>query len=212
MSVLTFDWTQIAYIGSPMMVPWWAELHIFGGFILFYWIMVPIFYYTNVWNFAYFPLWGVQPFDNTGNEYNVSRVLTKDDTFDLEAFEKYSPLYLTATYATTYLLAFALSTCIIVQTILYHGHSLLNSFKRVKVEKDDIHAKLMRNYPEVPNWWYMLVIAFFFSMAIIACEVWKTGVPVWSLAIAVLLPCIYVIPNGFIFAMTGQGVRIPLLL
>ena len=29
-------------------VPWWAEVHIFFGFVLFYWIMTPILYYTNV--------------------------------------------------------------------------------------------------------------------------------------------------------------------
>ena len=26
MSVLTFDWMQISWIGSPLMVPWWAEV------------------------------------------------------------------------------------------------------------------------------------------------------------------------------------------
>jgi len=29
-------------------VPWWAEVHIFVGFVLFYWILTPILYYTNV--------------------------------------------------------------------------------------------------------------------------------------------------------------------
>lgn len=48
MSVVTFDWSQIAWIGSPLMIPWWAEVHVFAGFVLFYWIMVPILYYTNV--------------------------------------------------------------------------------------------------------------------------------------------------------------------
>lgn len=45
---MTFDWSQIAWIGSPLMIPWWAEVHVFAGFVLFYWIMVPILYYTNV--------------------------------------------------------------------------------------------------------------------------------------------------------------------
>jgi OPT family oligopeptide transporter len=31
MSVLTFDWSQITWIGSPLMVPWWAEVQIFAG-------------------------------------------------------------------------------------------------------------------------------------------------------------------------------------
>lgn len=32
------------------------------------------------------------------------------------------------------------------------------------------------------------------------------GVPIWALLLSVMLPVIYVLPSGFIFAMTGQGV------
>lgn len=103
--------------------------------------------------------------------YNVTRVLMKDDTFNLTAYDEYSPLYMPAAYAITYMLAFALTTCVIVHTILYHGRSVLNGLRRIKVEKDDIHAKLMKNYPEVPDWWYALVFVFFFCMAILAMEV-----------------------------------------
>jgi OPT oligopeptide transporter protein len=71
----------------------------------------------------------------------------------------------------TYLLAFALSTCVIVHTGLYHGQSLINGLKRIKIEPDDIHAKLMRNYPEVPEWWYASAFCLFFGMAVIAVEV-----------------------------------------
>lgn len=39
-------------------------------------------------------------------------------------------------------------------------------------------------------------------------QVWDTGVPVWSLILAVLLPVVYILPNGFIYAMTGQGVSV----
>jgi OPT family oligopeptide transporter len=48
MGILTFDWLQISWIGSPLVTPWWAELNIGLGFILFYWIIVPIMYYKNV--------------------------------------------------------------------------------------------------------------------------------------------------------------------
>jgi hypothetical protein len=30
---------------------------------------------------------------------------------------------------------------------------------------------------------------------------------VWALLLALLLPVIYILPSGFIYAMTGQGVR-----
>jgi hypothetical protein len=30
------------------LVPWWAEVHVFLGFVLFFWIMTPALYYSNV--------------------------------------------------------------------------------------------------------------------------------------------------------------------
>ncbi len=36
MSIFTFDWAQIAYIGSPLATPWWAEANIAGSMVLFY--------------------------------------------------------------------------------------------------------------------------------------------------------------------------------
>jgi OPT family oligopeptide transporter len=48
MSFLTFDWNEIAWVSSPLMVPWWAQVHIISGFVLFFWIVTPILYYTNV--------------------------------------------------------------------------------------------------------------------------------------------------------------------
>ena len=77
----------------------------------------------------------------------------------------------------TYLLAFALSTCVIVHALLYHGRTLLNGFKRIRIEDDDIHLKLMQNYPEVPDWWYASAFVFFFCLSIVAAEV-RSLVPV----------------------------------
>ena len=59
----------------------------------------------------------------------------------------------------------------LVHTALYHGQNLLDGMKKIKTERDDIHAKLMRNYPEVPEWWYMSAFCFFFCVAVIAVEV-----------------------------------------
>nr|GAT56178.1 predicted protein [Mycena chlorophos] len=211
MSVITFDWTEITWVGSPLMIPWWAQVHIFTGFVLFIWILLPTLYYTNTWDLAYFPITAIVPYDRFGNEYDVARVITATHTFNATAYDEYSPLYLPATYAMTYLLAFALSTCVIVHTVLYHGQSLVNGFKKMRVEADDIHAKLMRNYPEVPDWWYLLSFCVFFSLSIVAVEVWHAQVPVWALLLSVALPVIYILPSGFIYAMTGTEITLNVL-
>ena len=36
MSILTFDWAQITFIGSPLATPWWAEADIAGSIVFFF--------------------------------------------------------------------------------------------------------------------------------------------------------------------------------
>lgn len=39
---LTFDWAQIAYIGSPLLTPWWAAANIVTGLAIVIWAVAPI--------------------------------------------------------------------------------------------------------------------------------------------------------------------------
>lgn len=39
---LTFDWAHIAYIGSPLLTPWWAAANIVTGLVVVIWILAPI--------------------------------------------------------------------------------------------------------------------------------------------------------------------------
>jgi hypothetical protein len=86
-----------------------------------------------------------------------------------------------------------------------------NGFRRVHTEEEDVHAKLMRAYPEVPDSWYATICLLFFMVAIVTVEVWPTDMPVWALALSVFIPTLYLLPCGFIFAVTGQGASINLV-
>lgn len=211
LSVLTFDWTQISWVGSPLMIPWWAEVHIFLGFALFWWVVQPIMYYTNSFWMAYMPMGQASTYDRFGNVYNVSRVLTPDITLNLTAYEEYSQLYLSPSYVAFYLVTFAISTCILTHTALYHGKTLWNSFRNIDPEEEDIHAKLMKAYPEVPTLWYWGVVVVFFVVACAAVQAWPTKVPVYSLFLALALPAVYMLPAGLIFAVTGQALSLNVL-
>lgn len=116
---------------------------------------------------------GTNSFDRFGNVYNITKVI-KNGVLDEDAYQNYSALYLPATFVMTYVLAFALSSAVLVHTALYHGRSLWNGLRRIKIEPDDIHAKLMRIYPEVPAWWYGLAFVLFFCCVVIAVEVSRT--------------------------------------
>jgi len=52
----------------------------------------------------------------------------------------------------TFTLAFALTTAAVVHTVLHQGPRIYKTLRFGKAEEDDIHMKLMRQYPEVPDW------------------------------------------------------------
>lgn len=88
----TFDWSQIAYIGSPLVVPTWAILNVLASLVFWIYIISPALYYTNTWYTAYLPMQSNSVYDNMGMTFNVSRVVNKKDgfTFDAEKFAQYS--------------------------------------------------------------------------------------------------------------------------
>lgn len=71
-------------------------------------------------------------FDNTGSSYNVSRILTSEYTLDVEAYEAYSPPYLSASYAILYMFFFAAYLACITHVLLYNWRDLSLGFKSVK--------------------------------------------------------------------------------
>ena len=158
------------------------------------------------------PIGGQSTYDRFGHAYNVTRVLDSTGRrFDLSKYEAYSAMYLPGPYVMVYLLAFALSTALLVHTVLYHGRTIYIGIKGVEVDKDDVHMKLMRSYPEVPGIWYASISLVFFVVAIVVVEVWPTDMPVWAVVLSLLLSMIYLLPCGFIFATTGQGMGINLI-
>jgi len=151
------------------------------------------------------PIGGQGVYDRFGHLYNVSQILDSTGRrFDLSKYEAYSALYLPGSFAMLYLLAFTLSTALLVHTILYHGRTIYNGIRRVPVEKDDVHMTLMGAYPEVPDSWYAGIFLLFFVVAIVTVVVWPTDMPVWALAFSILVPMLYLLPCGFIFAVTGM--------
>ena len=106
MSLITLDWSQIAFIGSPLATPWWAEGNVAFGFVFFFWFITPLLYYTNAWDAQYLPILSRTAYDNKGLPYNVSLILT-DSSMDIEKYKNYSPLFLPAGFVISYALSFA---------------------------------------------------------------------------------------------------------
>ncbi|KAH7400729.1 OPT oligopeptide transporter protein-domain-containing protein [Phaeosphaeria sp. MPI-PUGE-AT-0046c] len=127
---VTFDWAQIAYIGSPLVTPFWAAMNIVGGLVLVMWLAAPIMYYANVMYSAYMPILSAAVWDNRGKPYDVSKILTADFMFDEAAYNDYSRVYLPITYVLSYALQFAALTALLSHTGLWHGKDIWRQWRR----------------------------------------------------------------------------------
>ncbi|KAJ4305363.1 hypothetical protein N0V90_000894 [Kalmusia sp. IMI 367209] len=126
---VTFDWAQIAYIGSPLIIPFWAALNILGGLVVVMWIVAPVMYYMNVMFSSYMPILSTVVFDNRGKPYDVSKILTDNFLFDKEAYERYSRVFLPITYVLSYALQFAALTALVSHTAVWHGKDILKQWR-----------------------------------------------------------------------------------
>ncbi|KAN0109004.1 OPT oligopeptide transporter [Russula decolorans] len=208
MGILTFDWGQIAFFGSPFPTPWWAAANIGITVAFFYWFLVPILYYTNVWYSAYLPLVSSDTFDNTGKQYNVSQIINSDYSFNLRAYKAYSPIFLSASFAITYGLSFATITATLTHTFLYYRKFIWSHARCPLSAQRDIHARLMSVYKEVPCWWYLTIFVTMFVFGVVVIEVWETDLPVWGFVLALLITFVYTLPMSVIRATTSQQIRL----
>ncbi|KAG0084104.1 hypothetical protein BGZ92_010190 [Podila epicladia] len=201
---ISLDWNNIvAFLGSPLIIPWWAQVNIGIGFFLIAWVMVPIAYYTNLWEAKKFPILTAALFKDDGNKYVTSQILT-DGVLDETKYAAYGPLRISTFFALTYGIGFAGLSSMITHTWLYHRHKLAAQWRQSRGHSEDIHHKLMQAYPEVPDWWYASLFVIMTIIGVITCEVWDYKLPWWGVLLAVALAAIFALPVGLIQAITNQ--------
>lgn len=206
MSLITFDWAQISYIGSPLATPWWAEANVAAGFVVFFWILTPVLYYKNVWEAHYLPISSRGSYDNTGKTYNVTRIINEDASLNVTEYIRYSPIFLSTTFAVSYGLSFASITATLTHALLYYRKQIWTQARKSMSEQADIHARLMSRYAQVPDWWYLVIFLVMFAFGVICIKVWEVDLPVWGLVLALAVAFFYIIPIGMIQAITNQQV------
>lgn len=201
---IALDWNQIAgYIGSPLIPPASVIATILASIITIFWIIVPAIHYSNTWYSQYLPISSSGSFDRYGETYNVSRIIDKQTlTFKEAEYKKYSPLFLSTTFAISYGLSFASITSTVVHTVLFHGRDIISQLRNK--EKPDVHYRLMRqNYTEVPDWWYLGFFLIFLALSIVTVRVWPTELPIYALFVAIFISMFFIIPISVIYSRTN---------
>ncbi|KAI9826487.1 MAG: hypothetical protein M1819_007336 [Sarea resinae] len=209
---ITFDWTQIAgYNLSPLMAPWHAIANTLIGTITFFIITAIGIHYTGAFYSKYLPMSDSSSYDNTGMTYNVTRILTPEFSLDLKKYQEYSPLFLSTTFALTYGVSFATITAVIIHTGLFNGREILLRAKAAREQEDDVHMKLMKKYPEAPDWWYLALSILMLGMALGTVLGYDTRLDWWAFFICCLISVVWMVPIGMIQAVTNIAIGLNVL-
>ncbi|XP_075642837.1 oligopeptide transporter 4-like isoform X2 [Castanea sativa] len=72
--------------------------------------------------------------------------------------------------------------------------------------KEDIHTRLMKNYKDIPSWWFHLLLIVTISVSLVLCIFLKKEVqmPWWGLIFAAALAFIFTLPISIITATTNR--------
>lgn len=186
--------------------------------VFWVYIISPTLYYTNVWNSAYLPIQSNSVYDNSGNAYNVSRVINKQNGYQLDPlkYEQYSrvclpwlvglsnpkltqhQIYLPVTYALNQFgLAFATIVSLFIWLLLEKRGQLWSAVSRItcaRRKEATNHDEDRPAYAETPTWWYWATAAFSLFLAIFCCEYWKVQLPWYGVLLAFAVAAVFFVP------------------
>lgn len=206
----TLDWAGIsAYHGSPLVAPWASIANTAVGFVMFIYVIVPLCYWRfNTFAARRFPIFSNQLFTASGQKYDTTKVLTSDFDLNVAAYDSYGKLYLSPLFAISIGSGFLRFSATIVHVLLFHGADMWRQSRRAigAAAKLDVHARLMQRYKQVPQWWFLVLLAGSVAVSLLMCFVWKEQVqlPWWGMLFAFALAFVVTLPIGVIQATTNQ--------
>ncbi|KAB8070329.1 OPT oligopeptide transporter protein-domain-containing protein [Aspergillus leporis] len=214
---LTFDWSQISYVGSPLLVPAWAIVNVFGSLVFWIWIVAVTCYYTNTWYSGYLPFQSSSVYDNTGSTYKAAKIVNKASRFtiDVAKYEAYSPVFMPVTYALTMFgLSFATLSALVVWIFLEKGQLIADAARRVrqsfakgKVKQLFASDKNSQN-SEVPMWWYLCTTLLALFLSMFSVEYWEVELRWYGALLACAVAIFFFPPLALVYATTNQKINI----
>lgn len=224
---LTFDWSIIG-IMAPITTPLWAMLNQFLGVYLILYIITPILWTSNAFGNDFsigadprdgpngtgrFPLGFALNtpalFDRDGKmvtsrSFIDRTTLTLNETF----YDSKKPVHITTYFAVEYAVSFVVFTSALVHVALWYGADIWRRFRTAvrDLDRNDVHAKMMDVYPDVPDMWYIIILAFNFCLAVLVCQFGGFDLPWWGVVLGFVLALVTMIPIGTIQAISGQQI------
>ncbi|KAG9440100.1 hypothetical protein H6P81_020265 [Aristolochia fimbriata] len=181
----TLDWSTVAaFLGSPLVTPFFAILNLISGFIIIVYILFPLSYWGfNLYNAKNYPLITSALFTGSGQSYNITAIVNDKFELDMAGYKAQGPVYLSMFFALTYGLNFANVASTLTHCGFFYGR-----------------------YEDIPGWWFVLLLAITVLVSLILCTVLKDQVqlPWWGLLFACGLAFTFTLPIAVITATTNQ--------
>ncbi|KAF9995526.1 hypothetical protein BGZ80_007482, partial [Entomortierella chlamydospora] len=199
----SFDWGSIG--GTTLYYPLYSQLCYYGGAIFSYWIILPIIWINNIMNAKANgrPLTSRLFYDN-GTVFDINKVLNSDYTVNEELYNAGPKANMAPMYALGFMYNFVSLAACCSYVYFFHRHTLWAAWKgAVSSKEEDIHTKMMRVYPEVPQSWYLGFYIVMGGLSIYVCEAYGTQLPWWGLLLALFIGIILALPIGVMQAVTG---------
>ncbi|GJJ75282.1 hypothetical protein EMPS_07640 [Entomortierella parvispora] len=206
--IMSLSWTWTSINGATLWTPLYSQLCSYGGAILSYWIVLPALWLTNTLNAKTYgvPL-SSHLFYGNGSSFDVTAYLESDNTLNEAKYDAGPPVSMTPMYALNFFYSFISLGACVAHIAVFHGREVLDTFRSISHTRntEDIHTKLMKVYPEVPQWWYAVFYVVMLALSIVVCECYGLQLPWWGLLVAVIIGWALTFPICALTAITGNG-------
>ncbi|TPX71960.1 hypothetical protein CcCBS67573_g06031 [Chytriomyces confervae] len=218
----TLDWS-LCNVYAPITTPLWAMMNQFLGLWLFLWIITPILWYSEAfYNDKSIGAKSTYGFTiNAPSTYNKKGIRIPNTKFVIRSpddrnslilnqtfYDENKPILITTYFALEYANSFIVFIAALVHVGLWYGKDIWHRFRATlkDLDRNDIHATLMDAYPDVPDWWFMIILVVNTVIAIVVCQWGGFDLPWWGTILAMLLALVSIIPIGTIQAISGQQI------
>ncbi|XP_058766051.1 oligopeptide transporter 4-like isoform X1 [Vicia villosa] len=141
-----------------------------------------------------------------GQQYNISAIVNDKFQIDLAKYRKQGRIHLSVFFSLTYGFGFATIASTIAHVVCFHGREIMERYRASKEGKEDIHTRLMKNYKDIPSWWFYLLLGVTLVVSLLICIFLNHEIrmPWWGLLFASALAFMFTLPISIITATTNQ--------
>lgn len=223
LGTLTLDWSQLG--GGFLTSPWWAQVNFMVGNIIWGWILTPLLFYSNAFGMDQKLQIQNQTVLNTGSLFNRDGIfinavsLYNKTTFDLDegVYTSQSPIYITSFFALSYGARFMSIAAAFTHVYIWHGADISRQFKSAlrqmddSIDQFDIHNKLMRVYPDIAEWKYLIFLIGCTACQMIVSLTTPFSMPIWAVFLCICMALASILPIGVISAISGTTLGLNVL-